>query len=223
MLPTALIPVLTRTSDNRRVEPDMITTGGDSTPPQSEKGRDLPPHSRLTTSSSAPGARVSFYRTDSETPATAHSQDSSVTGIQTVAGVRFCSPPGCLNEDESHPGSGGFHVRSQSSQSFHSTVSSSPSSVGQDICRICHCESAPDTPLITPCNCSGSLKYVHQKCLQQWIKSSQTRSCEVCRYSFHMQTKLKPFTKVNSNLHDFLFYRKSGSYNPRELSKFDVP
>ncbi|KHJ42242.1 zinc finger, C3HC4 type [Trichuris suis] len=76
---------------------------------------------------------------------------------------------------------------------------SSPKSAGSmtsaDICRICHCEATNDAPLIAPCYCSGSLKFVHQRCLQQWIKSSQTKACEVCRFSFIMQTRVKPFRK----------------------------
>uniref|UniRef100_A0A674B1E0 RING-type E3 ubiquitin transferase n=1 Tax=Salmo trutta TaxID=8032 RepID=A0A674B1E0_SALTR len=65
----------------------------------------------------------------------------------------------------------------------------------QDICRICHCEGDDDSPLITPCNCTGSLRFVHQACLQQWIKSSDTRCCELCKYQFIMETKLKPLRK----------------------------
>lgn len=74
-----------------------------------------------------------------------------------------------------------------------STVSSSAG--GADICRICHCEGDPDLPLISPCYCSGSLRYVHQSCLQQWIKSSDTRCCELCKFEFIMHTKIKPFRK----------------------------
>ncbi|XP_041743102.1 E3 ubiquitin-protein ligase MARCHF8 isoform X4 [Coregonus clupeaformis] len=65
----------------------------------------------------------------------------------------------------------------------------------QDICRICHCEGDDDSPLITPCHCTGSLRFVHQACLQQWIKSSDTRCCELCKYEFIMETKLKPLRK----------------------------
>ncbi|XP_070545105.1 E3 ubiquitin-protein ligase MARCHF8-like [Ptychodera flava] len=64
-----------------------------------------------------------------------------------------------------------------------------------DICRICHCEGDSELPLITPCLCSGSLKFVHQQCLQQWIKSSDTKSCELCKFEFFMQSKLKPIGK----------------------------
>lgn len=77
--------------------------------------------------------------------------------------------------------------------SAFSRTSVTPSN--QDICRICHCEGDDESPLITPCHCTGSLHFVHQACLQQWIKSSDTRCCELCKYEFIMETKLKPLRK----------------------------
>ncbi|KAJ8339740.1 hypothetical protein SKAU_G00343730 [Synaphobranchus kaupii] len=74
-----------------------------------------------------------------------------------------------------------------------SRTSITPSS--QDICRICHCEGDEECPLITPCRCTGSLRFVHQGCLHQWIKSSDTRCCELCKYDFIMETQLKPLRK----------------------------
>ncbi|XP_051504152.1 E3 ubiquitin-protein ligase MARCHF8-like [Myxocyprinus asiaticus] len=71
----------------------------------------------------------------------------------------------------------------------------SPYSLSGDYCRICHCEGDDESPLITPCHCTGSLRFVHQSCLQQWIKSSDTRCCELCKYNFIMETKLKPLRK----------------------------
>ncbi|XP_038148905.1 E3 ubiquitin-protein ligase MARCH8 isoform X2 [Cyprinodon tularosa] len=68
-------------------------------------------------------------------------------------------------------------------------------SLSGDCCRICHCEGDDESPLITPCHCTGSLRFVHQSCLQQWIKSSDTRCCELCKYEFIMETKLKPLRK----------------------------
>ncbi|XP_057671801.1 E3 ubiquitin-protein ligase MARCHF8 [Diorhabda carinulata] len=67
-------------------------------------------------------------------------------------------------------------------------------SVG-DICRICHCEADADNPLLSPCYCSGSLKYVHQTCLRQWLAASDTRSCELCKFNFILHTKIKPFSE----------------------------
>lgn len=77
----------------------------------------------------------------------------------------------------------------------HSFSRTSVTPSNQDICRICHCEGDDENPLITPCHCTGSLHFVHQACLQQWIKSSDTRCCELCKYEFIMETKLKPLQK----------------------------
>ncbi|XP_077575109.1 uncharacterized protein marchf1 isoform X4 [Stigmatopora nigra] len=61
-----------------------------------------------------------------------------------------------------------------------------------EVCRICHCEGDEESPLITPCHCTGSLSFVHHACLYQWIKSSDTRCCELCSFRFVMETTLKP-------------------------------
>ncbi|XP_014769290.1 E3 ubiquitin-protein ligase MARCHF8 isoform X1 [Octopus bimaculoides] len=66
-------------------------------------------------------------------------------------------------------------------------------SSNMDICRICHCEGETEAPLVAPCICSGSLRWVHQACLQKWIKSADTKSCELCKFEFIMTTKVKPF------------------------------
>ncbi|KAK6641829.1 hypothetical protein RUM44_013547 [Polyplax serrata] len=69
-------------------------------------------------------------------------------------------------------------------------------SANQDICRICHCEGETnDNALVAPCYCSGSLRWVHQECLQQWIKSSDITCCELCKFQFIMHSKLKSFNK----------------------------
>ncbi|XP_055689110.1 uncharacterized protein LOC129793293 [Lutzomyia longipalpis] len=80
---------------------------------------------------------------------------------------------------------------------FGSSSSQASQSSG-DICRICHCESDPLNPLLTPCYCSGSLKYVHQACLQQWLTASETNACELCKFPFIMHTKIKPFNEWRS-------------------------
>ncbi|XP_017464887.1 PREDICTED: uncharacterized protein LOC108358209 [Rhagoletis zephyria] len=76
--------------------------------------------------------------------------------------------------------------------------SSQASQSSGDICRICHCESDPQNPLLTPCYCAGSLKYVHQACLQQWLTASETNACELCKFPFIMHTKIKPFNEWRS-------------------------
>lgn len=44
------------------------------------------------------------------------------------------------------------------------------------ICRICYVEeeegvNGENNPLIQPCSCSGSMKYIHLKCLRHWLSS----------------------------------------------------
>lgn len=58
-----------------------------------------------------------------------------------------------------------------------------------DTCRICRGESTPEEPLFYPCKCSGSIKYVHQECLMEWLSHSQKKYCELCKTSFRF-TKL---------------------------------
>lgn len=34
---------------------------------------------------------------------------------------------------------------------------------------------------MSPCDCSGSLKYTHLKCLSQWAKEKRSLCCELCK------------------------------------------
>ncbi|XP_010531564.1 PREDICTED: probable E3 ubiquitin ligase SUD1 [Tarenaya hassleriana] len=54
----------------------------------------------------------------------------------------------------------------------------------EDVCRICRNPGDPDNPLRYPCACSGSIKFVHQDCLLQWLNHSNARQCEVCKHPF---------------------------------------
>lgn len=39
-------------------------------------------------------------------------------------------------------------------------------------CRICwQTDFSPDNPLISPCICDGTMKYIHLICLQKWLRS----------------------------------------------------
>jgi E3 ubiquitin-protein ligase MARCH6 len=58
-----------------------------------------------------------------------------------------------------------------------------------DTCRICRGEGSDMEPLFHPCKCSGSIKYVHQDCLMEWLSHSQKKHCELCKTAFRF-TKL---------------------------------
>lgn len=66
-------------------------------------------------------------------------------------------------------------------------------------CRICLSELyTAENPLISPCNCDGTVKYLHVRCLQHWLKSKlvskatensisitwKALCCELCKKSF---------------------------------------
>ncbi|XP_071785364.1 E3 ubiquitin-protein ligase MARCHF6-like [Asterias amurensis] len=53
-----------------------------------------------------------------------------------------------------------------------------------DICRVCRSEGSSDRPLFHPCICTGSIKFIHQDCLLQWLKHSKKEYCELCMHRF---------------------------------------
>uniref|UniRef100_A0A8C9ZQ21 E3 ubiquitin-protein ligase MARCHF6 n=1 Tax=Sander lucioperca TaxID=283035 RepID=A0A8C9ZQ21_SANLU len=53
-----------------------------------------------------------------------------------------------------------------------------------DICRVCRSEGSQDKPLYHPCVCTGSIKFIHQECLLQWLKHSRKEYCELCKHRF---------------------------------------
>ena len=86
------------------------------------------------------------------------------------------------------------------------------------VCRICYIEEDDENnPLLQPCTCSGSMKYIHLTCLKHWIS---TRSfdkidsnenctifiikpveCELCK------TKFPDFVRHKGKLYTLLEYR----------------
>ena len=59
----------------------------------------------------------------------------------------------------------------------------------QKTCRIClETDETPDDVLIAPCRCSGTMKYVHRKCLQEWRAQEQVpmafSHCPQCKFQY---------------------------------------
>ena len=73
-------------------------------------------------------------------------------------------------------------------------------------CRICR-----DTAgqLITPCQCSGSMAYVHRECLDRWRtecfkndpRSKKVASCDVCLQPFEDSVQFKPGDLLQRFMH----------------------
>ncbi|KAI6183903.1 RING-CH-type domain-containing protein [Aphelenchoides bicaudatus] len=50
----------------------------------------------------------------------------------------------------------------------------------------------------TPCNCSGSIKYVHKECLETWIQNApafQQSQCNTCKFPYKRYYTLKSLSK----------------------------
>jgi E3 ubiquitin-protein ligase MARCH1/8 len=92
----------------------------------------------------------------------------------------------------------------------------SSESIFKSMCRICHGEEVNLKNFITPCNCSGTLRYVHHSCLNKWLKTNGkqyfirqflqssfglifylgSKKCELCNEQFITKSKLNSW-------HDF--------------------
>ena len=88
------------------------------------------------------------------------------------------------------------------------------------ICRICYENySSIKNPLINPCKCKGSMKYIHYNCLLNWMKNriiipndkinsnnhisfdKSLLNCELCKNNFPY------YIKFNNNLYNILPYQ----------------
>ncbi|KJH53376.1 zinc finger, C3HC4 type [Dictyocaulus viviparus] len=52
------------------------------------------------------------------------------------------------------------------------------------MCRVCR---GNEGHLYYPCLCTGSIKYVHQECLTEWLRYSKKEVCELCNYKYSFQ------------------------------------
>ena len=46
-------------------------------------------------------------------------------------------------------------------------------------CRICY-DGDQEEPLISPCDCKGSIQWSHRRCLYEWLAIDGRDSCELC-------------------------------------------
>ena len=97
------------------------------------------------------------------------------------------------------------------------------------VCRICYGEdSSKDNPLIYPCICKGSMKYIHYLCLKNWLNSkvesmeqyseespiisynTKEICCELCKAQFpdyiRYKEKLYNITFYKPNFKEFLVF-----------------
>ncbi|XP_050041794.1 E3 ubiquitin-protein ligase MARCHF3-like isoform X2 [Dermacentor andersoni] len=71
------------------------------------------------------------------------------------------------------------------------SLSLSNSSDGSPTCRICFFGDAKQ-PLLEPCNCRGTIGFVHRDCLERWIQRTVDPQCQVCHFHFTVRKQAEP-------------------------------
>ena len=73
-------------------------------------------------------------------------------------------------------------------------------------CRVCHSENEVNRPLYHPCRCDGSIKFVHQDCLVEWVRVSRQSEpkCELCGEKFHFKNVYASDAPIRLSLIEFL-------------------
>ncbi|CAK8577471.1 unnamed protein product [Lathyrus sativus] len=110
------------------------------------------------------------------------SLDGSPTAANTLANSPSCSSTS--SSSSSPRGSKGKEIEATTSTAPPPAKYDDDDEDEEDVCRICRNPGEADNPLRYPCACSGSIKFVHQDCLLQWLNHSNARQCEVCKHPF---------------------------------------
>ena len=86
------------------------------------------------------------------------------------------------------------------------SVNSEKNSSSRPTCRICYMTNSDiENPLVSPCKCNGSMKYIHFKCLKHSIEVNLTKkieqlykyyiwknyACEICKEEYPKYLKIK--------------------------------
>ena len=113
------------------------------------------------------------------------------------------------------------HLKINFRASAINTCQSTQKILRHKICRICYGEEDPitdiDNPLVQPCKCSGSLKYIHLNCLKHWLNTKtctkvdstnnysifmvKQLECEICKEKF------PDFVKHKDSLYEILDFK----------------
>ena len=88
----------------------------------------------------------------------------------------------------------------------------------EKICRICYIEEKQqDDPLIHPCSCMGSMKYIHFKCLKYWLEKNNLKLEE--KYEYYLKyTYKEPRCELCKTKYPEIIYHKGKEYNLYDIN-----
>ncbi|KAI1434889.1 hypothetical protein GGR50DRAFT_361700 [Xylaria sp. CBS 124048] len=115
-------------------------------------------------------------------------------------------PPSGYGEEDSLHSQHQSATRAETKSQSNKVPAGDPWVDDAPTCRICRGESSADEPLFYPCKCSGSIKYVHQNCLMEWLSHSQKKHCELCKTAFRFTKLYSPDMPKHLPLHIFIHH-----------------
>ena len=75
-------------------------------------------------------------------------------------------------------------------------------------CRICYLEDeTKDNPLVQPCICSGSMRYIHIDCLKKWVNTSVFTLLETTQYCNIYQYKKDECELCKTKFPDHIYHK----------------
>ena len=58
------------------------------------------------------------------------------------------------------------------------------------VCKICYETEHKSNPIIIPCKCQGSVKFIHENCLKKWLLNMNNKKkffCEICNFEYKLK------------------------------------
>jgi len=55
------------------------------------------------------------------------------------------------------------------------------------VCRICYEIEDSHNPLLSPCNCKGTIEFIHTNCFYKWLHVSSEYSCKLCNTVYSIE------------------------------------
>lgn len=110
----------------------------------------------------------------------------------------------------------------------------------QSVCRICLSEGqTEDNPLISPCDCAGTVRYLHLDCLQEWLRTRldagdntanvyhwKTVDCELCKAVLPMVVQVAgksiPLVEISKAGSPFIVLEESSRRDRNDLHVVSV-
>ena len=109
-------------------------------------------------------------------------------------------------------------------------------------CRICLCEGQTQgNPLISVCECAGTMRYIHLECLQEWLRTRldvahnsavmsyhwKSMDCELCKTTFPMVIALngcaRPLVDVNKSNTPYILLEETGRRERGDIHVVSLP